>query len=133
MSTRCQVKVTGIDINGSASFTLYHHCDGYPSNMVPLIQKAYQDTWQAHRIGKAAAMVVSADPLGYELEEGHDIYPNVEFYYVIDITADESRSWVLSVYEVPYGSKHTFDMNLLGNGEINSLNGEEIEKALPQE
>ena len=53
MGTRCQIKVTGVDINGSASFTLYHHCDGSPSYMVPLIKKAFINTWQAGRVGKA--------------------------------------------------------------------------------
>ena len=40
MSTRCMVEVRG-GIN-QTSEVLYHHSDGYPSNMVPLIQAAYR-------------------------------------------------------------------------------------------
>ena len=50
MSTRCQVQLVfeGNDWNtGEAktfwdkSIVLYHHCDGYPENMIPVLIRAY--------------------------------------------------------------------------------------------
>jgi hypothetical protein len=99
MSTRCQVKVTGKDINNADSHTLYHHCDGYPSAMLPLIASAYTNDWQAGRIGKAAAMIVSADPTGYELQQGHSLHGDIEFYYVVDVT---DGNWCVCAYSVPW-------------------------------
>ena len=111
MSTRCQVKVTGTDINNADSFTMYHHCDGYPSYMLPIIASGWQDTWQAGRIGKAAAMVVGADIRGFELEQGHEIHGDIEYYYVVDVT---NGAWAITVYESPYDSTGIASMDKLG-------------------
>jgi len=111
MSTRCQVKVTGTDINGSDSFTLYHHCDGYPDYMLPLIAKGHIDSWQAGRIGKAAAMVVSSDPTGFELEQGHELHGDIEYYYVVDVNGGD---WLITAYESPYDPSSIADMDKIG-------------------
>ena len=99
MSTRCQVKIQGTDVNGSAAFTLYHHCDGYPSYMLPLIASGYKDVWQAARAGKAASMLCAADPTGFELEQGHDLHGDIEYYYVVNTT---SGGWTVTAYSVGY-------------------------------
>ena len=98
MSTRCQVKVQGTDINGTGAFTLYHHCDGYPEYMLPIIGNAYKDCWQAGRFGKAAVMVAAADPSGYELEQGHELHGDIEYYYVVEVYHDK---WTIKAYIVP--------------------------------
>jgi len=86
MGTRCQVKVTqeGMKyIDGGKikeAVTLYHHFDGYLSNMVPLFIKAYgigrvpkfsygdlyEEAWRLGCIGKAASFLCAADPGAFE-------------------------------------------------------------------
>ncbi len=111
MSTRCQVKVTGTDINSSESFTLYHHCDGYPSYMLPVIASGHIASWQAGRIGKAAAMVASSDPLGFELEQGNDLHGDIEYYYIIDVN---DGAWLITAYSVPFDYDSVLDMDKVG-------------------
>jgi len=111
MSTRCQVKVTGTDINNAEPVTLYHHCDGYPEYMLPTIAKGWQDTWQAGRIGKAAAMICSADPTGFEIEQGHGLHGDIEYYYVVDAT---NGDWQISAYKAHWGCESVNDMRLIG-------------------
>jgi hypothetical protein len=41
MSTRCQVKVSSGVKGNQEAVTLYHHHDGYPTNMLPLMADAY--------------------------------------------------------------------------------------------
>ena len=116
MSTRCQVKVTGTDINNADSFTLYHNCDGYPSYMLPLIASGWTDSWQAGRISKAAVMVASTDPNGFELEQGHELHGDIEYYYVVDAT---DGAWTITAYETPFDSTGIADMDKLGVYSIN--------------
>lgn len=116
MSTRCQVKIQGLDTSylvdpPSRAFTLYHHCDGYPENMLPLIGGAYQDVWQAGRVGKAAAMIVGADPLGFELEDGHHLHGDIEYYYVVNIIDGE---WTIIAYQVSFPSSSVPYKTLIG-------------------
>jgi hypothetical protein len=100
MSTRCQVFVTNNDINHSPGVTLYHRCDGYPENMLPTIAKGFQECFQAHRAGKAASMICGADPKGFEIEQGHALHGDIEFYYVVDVTSD----WTITVYSTSFCS-----------------------------
>ena len=111
MSTRCQVKVTGTDINMADSHTLYHHCDGYPEYMLPTIAKGLIDSWQAGRIGKAAVMIASADTTGYEMEQGHEIHGDIDYYYVVDVS---NGNWIISVYDCPFDANSIHDMTLIG-------------------
>lgn len=116
MSTRCQVKVTGTDINNADSVTLYHHCDGYPEYMLPTIANGWRDTWQAGRIGKAASMVCGADPEGFEIEQGHALHGDIEFYYVVDAT---DGAWTITAYSTPWDCSSISDMKKLGVYTVN--------------
>jgi len=123
MSTRCQVKIKelGVD-NPQEEFTLYHHCDGYPSAMVPLIAGAYKPDWKHGRIGKAASFVVAEDTDGYELEQGHELHGDIDWYYVLEVKSEMHvgavPEWFLTVYVVPYDSRSVKDMRKVFEGKI---------------
>jgi len=114
MSTRCQVKVVQTELWDDA-VTLYHHCDGYPENIIPLINKTLQahikrhddqmikwklsskdqgkPRWEAGRAGKVASMLCSADPEEFEPEQGHKLHGDIEYYYVLYVP-----SWEVEVF-----------------------------------
>ena len=123
MSTRCQVKIQKFGVkNDTDAVTLYHHCDGYPSVMVPLMAQAYQPEWKHGRVGKVASFVVAEDPDGYEVEQGHAIHGDIEWYYVLDVKSDSmvdaTPEWFLTVYEVPGVVKSTKGMRKVFTGRI---------------
>lgn len=110
MSTRCQVQlVEGEGKNSWEKVTLYHHCDGYPSHMIPTFQKAfemistpkegiggpYSHQWHAGRAGKSASYLCAIEPGQYEPEAGHDLHGDIEWYYRIFCTGDR---WQVEVY-----------------------------------
>lgn len=125
MSTRCQVKVTqsGISLNDQA-VTLYHHCDGYPTNMLPLIQSAYDlghRGWELGRTGKSASFLCASDPGSFEPEAGHELHGDIEWYYVVQCvnskggTIDEVPSWNVFVYDPSYDyDRNTSSIKLVG-------------------
>ena len=103
MSTRCQVQIIGIDINPD-KFTLYHHCDGYPTNMLPLLASAEGDTWQHGRAGKATAFIIATDPGGYEPEQGHELHGDIEYYYQVTVGKGD---WTVEAFAVDgWGEDH---------------------------
>jgi hypothetical protein len=116
-----KVKEYGVDDDKEA-FTLYHHCDGYPSAMVPLIAGAYKPEWKHGRIGKAAAFVLAEDSDGYEMEQGHDLHGDIEWYYVLEIKSETHvgavPEWFLTVYDVPYDSRSIQEMRKVFEGRI---------------
>jgi len=123
MSTRCQVKVKEFGVeNDQEAFTLYHHCDGYPSAMVPLIAGAYKPDWKHGRIGKVASFVVAEDVEGYEVEQGHELHGDIEWYYVLEVKSETHVSavpeWFLTVYDAPYDSRSIQDMRKVFEGRI---------------
>lgn len=87
MSTRCQVVVIGKGMGNEDRITLYHHTDGYPSYMIPLINKArkfkgeYTSEWEKGRVGKVASFLCAVDPGVFEPEDGHDLHDDIEYYY----------------------------------------------------
>jgi hypothetical protein len=96
MSTRCQVQVIGTGEDAD-KVTLYHHTDGYPSFMVPLIAKAYRHAvkpspdgyaraWQAARVGKSAGQLCWAHPGKMEPEAGHDLHGDIAYLYLVYIS-----------------------------------------------
>jgi hypothetical protein len=108
MSTRCQVQVIG-ENDDDSMVTLYHHTDGYPSYMVPLIAKAYRHAikptvfkgtypngtpfrieharaWQAARVGKVAGELCWADPGTMEPEAGHELHGDIEYLYRVHVS-----------------------------------------------
>ena len=99
MSTRCQVRVVADGFAGGhedKAITLYHHCDGYPTNMLPLMLSAFAPDWMHERPGKAAAYLCAVDPGGFEPEEGHELHGDIEWYYVLHVTAE---LWAVQVFE----------------------------------
>lgn len=88
MSTRCQIKVIQEGLDWKEEITLYHHTDGYPEYMIPIISKAFSfksrypnDEWEKGRAGKVASPLCWADPGIFEPESGHDLHPDIEYYY----------------------------------------------------
>lgn len=122
MSTRCQVIVKAEGLAWSPEdVMLYHHCDGYESYMLPLIQRGLaailkpvknyrgdliaENAWQAGRPGKAAAWLCSVDPSGFEVESGTKLHGDIEYLYVITAvnksqgSMDEKPTWNVDVYQ----------------------------------
>lgn len=108
MSTRCQVKISQEGLNDwKDTITLYHHCDGYPSNIVPLLQRAYINSgggWESGRAGKAASYIIATDPGQFEPESEHKLHVDIEYLYrlyVINIPPaigdEETVRWELEV------------------------------------
>jgi hypothetical protein len=110
MSTRCQVVIQGEGYD-TESLTMYHHCDGYPSYMIPLLQKAakillkesgtvkynsvdspaYDITsmpWEAGRVSKVASCLCAADPLGFEPEKTNDLHSDIEYLYELIVSGE---------------------------------------------
>ncbi len=130
MSTRCQVKVIQIGLDWEEEVTLYHHSDGYPEWMVPVIAAALKGhierhdeetlkwsltkddlgkpRWQAGRAGKAASMLCWADPEQFEPEQGHKLHGDIEYYYKLYVvnkkggSVDDYPDWELEVFTVEW-------------------------------
>lgn len=113
MSTRCQVEVQATDLPWNAEMVvLYHHCDGYPTGMLPIIEAAYNFatskgggySWQAGRPGKTAAFVCVADPFGFDIESSTELHSDIEWFYSIECQnknggeMSEVPKWRISVY-----------------------------------
>jgi hypothetical protein len=108
MSTRCQVRVISEGMYSAGGVTLYHHCDGYPSGMLPLFAEAFAKFgkgWEAGREGKVAAFLCAADPGGFEPEAGHDLHGDIEYYYKLFAVNKHGGStmerprWEVEVYQ----------------------------------
>jgi len=91
MPTRCQVHVTGFAQN-EPPISLYHHCDGYPENMVPLLQDARikaSTNWKNGCAGRlvllhphrVASFIVAIDPGGYDIELSPALHSDIEYLY----------------------------------------------------
>lgn len=107
MSTRCQVQVVQTGASWEEKCTMYHHTDGYPSGILPLIQKAYELSgggWESGRAGKVASFLCAADPGVFEPEEGHALHGDIEYYYRIHVVNSSNGSlaekarWDITVY-----------------------------------
>ena len=109
MSTRSQVKVT----DGDNSLTLYHHTDGYPSGILPLIRQAwtkYGQEWEGARVYKVASMLCAVDPVIFEPLDYHTIHGDIEFYYLIDCKGTAhigtKPDWTVTTYAVSFDFRH---------------------------
>ncbi len=100
MSTRCQVQVVGVGINPD-KFTLYHHCDGYPTHMLQLIASAEGDSWKHARAGKAAAFIIASEPGGFEPEQDHELHGDIEYYYRVTVG---NGPWTIEIFSA-FGGK----------------------------
>lgn len=109
MSTRCQVKIHGPKGKEKDAVTLYHHCDGYPTYMLPTIFRGYAPDWKHGRIGKAASFIVAADPEEYEIEEGHALHGDIEWYYTIEVVSEQHvnaiPTWKVTVHKVSFNGE----------------------------
>lgn len=86
MSTRCNVHVIQEGCGWDEIVQLYHHCDGYPTHMLPLFAKAFEkfgQDWRGGRTGHVAAFMCAIDPTGFEPESGLDLHGDIEFFYKI--------------------------------------------------
>jgi hypothetical protein len=115
MSTRCQVEVKAGGFHfGSETVVLYHHCDGYPTHMLPVIAKAYKaaiaprvygmvtlkQDWQAGLPGRAASQIVAADADGFDIESGTELHGDIEWFYSVECVNKKCGStWKVSVYQ----------------------------------
>lgn len=123
MSTRCQVvvKQEGLDAWIDERW-LYHHTDGYPEYMIPLIAEGYniavnylkdKHGWEhcsymAGRAGKAASFLCYVDPGIFE-PEPKGFHSDIEYYYEIYLVNTQSGSigeipsWDIKVYTTDEG------------------------------
>ena len=121
MSTRCQTKVFQTGTGWDQAVTLYHHCDGYPSAMLPLFAEAwlkfgtgsvtgnafpYKRGWECGRAGHVASYLCATDPDGFEPEEGHGLHGDIEWYYTLECrnasggSMAESPEWFVQVHDI---------------------------------
>lgn len=158
MSTRCQTQVIERHKEVEANWkeekiTLYHHCDGSPSNMLKLFLKAYrygvdpypnswnkeliESSWQAHRAGYAAAFLCHIEPRGFQPEESHELHGDIAFYYKIFVSKGE---WEIEIFVIDIQSRTHDDLWLVydrtkisdfinNDGEVKKEILEEIEKS----
>ena len=105
MSTRCQVQVQGGQ--NKDLVVLYHHCDGYPSNILPIIYKAFMSKsraehgrWQWARGGKSASIICGADPTGFDIEPGIELHKDIEYFYIVTVSDEHRPKWNVKVFEV---------------------------------
>ena len=109
MSTRCQVVVIQEGLGWDEKVTLYHHSDGYPSNIIPLIKKAfeykgeYTNGWEKGRAGKVSSFLCWADPGAFEPEDGHELHGDIEYLYRLFVvnqnmgSIGESPRWEVEI------------------------------------
>lgn len=128
MSTRCMVRVTssGLPWEEIPQY-LYHHCDGYPEYILPLLERAFNagmelikgryarfngtpDFWEMGRAGKVAGLICATDPLQFEpfpesnLRASKADAPyqsDLEYVYAVHIVNknDHEIRWFITVYE----------------------------------
>ena len=125
MSTRCNVHVMQSGCHWEEKVQLYHHCDGYPSNMLPLFAKAFEDSrkriekyakkhgfkhadyWEMGRAGKAAGMIIASDVGQFEPECGLDLHGDIDYFYLVEVrnskdgSMAEEPTWYVTVYQPP--------------------------------
>src|SRR5208282_26309 len=123
MSTRCHVLV---DIRGNedATMLMYHHCDGYPSNMIEVLQRAWKiaveqsskfhgeptvPDWQAGRLGKVCGFLCASDPGQMEPLDYKDLHGDIEYLYHLVVTNShggsmaEHPTWQVAIYQPKKG------------------------------
>ena len=99
MSTRANIVIKGQDFNGKDNFiTLYQHCDGYPSHIIPQLKKALSLSWKLPRFDYkdyAAAVVATfkEGPGGMYVEgsspkERELLHGDINFWYLVSQADD---------------------------------------------
>jgi len=129
MGTRCQVQCDGHKVFGGR-VTLYHHWDGYPRHMIPVIHKAFKKmkrdgSYHDGRSGYVASTLCWADPIQFDIEydNGNELHGDIEWLYTIDstgapvhCTSEPSDSeWIVTVQSVGWnGKRQTFKTEATG-------------------
>jgi len=129
MSTRCQVQIIEKIQDTTNIITLYHHSDGYPENMIPIIYRAYiykgSDKDEKSRAGKVARLLCCADPNGFELEQGNDLRGDIEYLYQLychyDLT-EKRAIWEIDIFKRDWDlSSRDRVFQLIKNGDEEGL------------
>jgi hypothetical protein len=111
MSTRCQVRIESKDGNQEVMM-LYHHCDGYPSNIIPLIVKAFEagqelsnGGYELCNPGKVASLLCHVDPLQFEPLMHYDLHFDIAYFYKIVLERDQDGDpeWKVAVLRIGRG------------------------------
>jgi hypothetical protein len=122
MSTSCQVQVVQQDLHWEDNITLYHHWDGYPENIIPLIYKAYsysdspssdnenycKTDLMKERAGKVASLLCWADPAQFEPEQGHQLHADIQYYYRLYCSwsrRDHRAIWEVEIFGTDWSSE----------------------------
>jgi len=103
------------------SVLMYHHSDGYPSNILPLLHDGYEiakkkerkqherifagrpykpDLWETSRAGKVAGFIAASDPGSFEPEQGKQLHGDIEWFYVVRPVQKTGSppEWLVDVY-----------------------------------
>ncbi len=148
MSTRCQVKVVrGPDRSEfSDNITLYHHCDGYPGNMLEVIGRAWgyanripkywrdlnkdrRDgnkynpfSYQLDRPGYVASYLCHTDPHDFQPLPYHDLHGDIEWYYILDVDIKSlGEEWKIFLYKAKMNMEGPVDLTLVMEGRISDF------------
>jgi len=146
MSTRCQVQVIQEGLEWDQKIMLYHHTDGYPSNMIKVIKKAYEhrrepfwkgdsdtfESWRKGRAGKVASYLCWADPGVFEPEDNHRLHSDIEYFYRLYCINDKNNvSWEVEIFTSHNIYTEPLMENLcplLPRTPLEDIDGEEVEE-----
>lgn len=112
MSTRAFVTIEGNGSGMHESVTLYRHSDGYPDEVIPTIQRAYDlvhaaprwaitekvnysDCWKGNRAGYVAGFLCAAEYGAYQPRSGHERSGDEEWDYLV--TLESCNRWKVRV------------------------------------
>ena len=107
MSTRCNIHVIQEGLSWNDTVQLYHHSDGYPSNMLRVFAKAfamYGGDWHCGRTGHAAAFLCATEPQQFEPESHLELHGDIEFFYKLYVvntkggSMAEKPQWEVEVF-----------------------------------
>ena len=123
MSTRCQVRVKSEGLSWKEERWLYHHWDGYPENMIPIINEAQKVIYNNYiakqrdpetnksmgdhniymngRAGKVSSFLCAVDPVGFEPEDDGDLHGDIEYLYKLFLVNKDNGT---------FGSKPVWEM-----------------------
>jgi hypothetical protein len=135
MSTRCQVEIMPNGNYGSP-ILLYHHTDGYPEYMLPIIRNAYErfvvepmklegGNYIPDKAGiseHVASMIISSDPRTFEVEapppkvynreRGNPLHSDIVYFYRVYPTQKDGKiQWEVEVYSFKHASPNYYTIS----------------------
>jgi len=135
MSTRCQVRIETEGLSWKEERWLYHHWDGYPENMIPIINQAREVifnnftskqrdpetikhyAYMNGRAGKVSSFLCTVDPVGFEPEDVGDLHGDIEYLY---------KLFLVNKGDGSFGSEPIWEM------EVEHGYGEKMEPLFPR-